>query len=158
MFDVHVQSCCHWCISWQWEMMQRFQKLNLTRWILLQLLINSQSGHCEVLKCSLWRPHVHSTGVFIFSVWPDNNPTGKHGHRGSRLQGKLNTTGLSLCVGVRRKRNSLRAEDAENVEWLVWSDFFFRRQFLSDLDYSGALLPVFTGAVRLWRFTPGIHL
>ena len=32
-----------------------------------------------------------STGVFHFSVWPDNNPTGEHGHGGLRLKGKLNT-------------------------------------------------------------------
>lgn len=53
------------------------------------LLINSQAGH--VLKRGPLRPHVHSSWGFIFSVWPNDNPTGRQGHGGLRLEGKQNT-------------------------------------------------------------------
>lgn len=34
---------------------------------------------------------MYSSGIFIFSIWPNNSPIGKLGCGGSRLEGKLNT-------------------------------------------------------------------
>lgn len=44
---------------------------------------------------------MHSSGVFIFSIWPNSSPSGKRGREGRRQEGELNTitTAQSLCVG-----------------------------------------------------------